>query len=73
VRTAVGAQAPEDEDGLLEAQRGLAQRILVPPLAALARRRGLERTFHRYLDLDTHPSAEAGLGRLLEWVMERTA
>ena len=47
----------------------LVQRLLFPPLAALARRRGLERTLNRYLDLDTHPSAEAGLGKLPERVM----
>jgi mannose-6-phosphate isomerase-like protein (cupin superfamily) len=45
------------------------QRLLFPPLAALARRRGLERTVERYLDLRTHPSAEPGLGRLPERVM----
>jgi len=47
------------------------QRLLFPPLAALARTRGLERTIDRYLDLDTHPSAEPGLGRLPEQVMWR--
>jgi mannose-6-phosphate isomerase-like protein (cupin superfamily) len=47
----------------------LVQRLLFPPLAALARRRGLERTLDRYLDLAAHPSAEAGLGRLPEQVM----
>jgi mannose-6-phosphate isomerase-like protein (cupin superfamily) len=47
------------------------QRLLFPPLAALARLRGLERTIDRYLDLETHPSAEAGLGRLPERVMRR--
>jgi hypothetical protein len=45
------------------------QRFLVPPLAALARRRGLERALERYLDPDTHPSATAGLGQLPEHVM----
>lgn len=45
------------------------QRLLLPPLAALARRRGLEQTMERYRDLDTHPAAEAGLGRLPEHVM----
>ncbi len=45
------------------------QRLLFPPLAAVARRRGLERTLDRYLDLATHPSAEAGLGSLPERVM----
>jgi mannose-6-phosphate isomerase-like protein (cupin superfamily) len=47
----------------------VAQRLAFPPLAALARRRGLERTLARYLDLETHPSAHAGLGRLPERVM----
>ena len=51
---------------------GAVQRLLLPPLAALARRRGLERTVDRYLDLETHPSAESGLGRLPEQVMRRT-
>lgn len=45
------------------------QRRLFPPLAAVARRRGLEHTLDRYLDLATHPSAEAGLGSLPEHVM----
>jgi mannose-6-phosphate isomerase-like protein (cupin superfamily) len=49
----------------------LVQRILFPPLAALARRRGLEQTIERYLDLNAHPSAEAGAGRLPEQVMQR--
>jgi mannose-6-phosphate isomerase-like protein (cupin superfamily) len=40
------------------------QRMLFGPLAAVARRRGLARTLDGYLDLATHPSAEAGLGRL---------
>jgi mannose-6-phosphate isomerase-like protein (cupin superfamily) len=48
------------------------QRLLLPPLAALARRRGLERTLERYLDLDTHPSAESGIGRLPAEVMRRS-
>lgn len=48
------------------------QRLLFPPLAALARLRGLEATIDRYLDLETHPSAKAGLGRLPERVMRRT-
>jgi mannose-6-phosphate isomerase-like protein (cupin superfamily) len=47
------------------------QRLLFPPLAALARLRGLERTVDRYLDLQTHPAAEAGLGRLPEQVRRR--
>jgi mannose-6-phosphate isomerase-like protein (cupin superfamily) len=45
------------------------QRLLVPPLAAIARRRGLERTIERYLDLRTHPSAEPGLARLPDQIM----
>jgi mannose-6-phosphate isomerase-like protein (cupin superfamily) len=49
------------------------QRLLFPPLAALARLRGLERTVDRYLDLQTHPAAEAGLGRLPEQVRRRVA
>lgn len=48
------------------------QRLLFP-LAAFARRRSFERRIGRYLDLDTHPSAEAGLGRLPERVMRRVA
>jgi quercetin dioxygenase-like cupin family protein len=47
------------------------QRLLFPPLAALARLRGLERTVDRYLDLETHPAAESGLARLPEQVMRR--
>jgi mannose-6-phosphate isomerase-like protein (cupin superfamily) len=50
------------------------QRLLFGPLAAVARRRGLERTLDGYLDLGSHPSAEAGLGRLPARVMrERPA
>lgn len=49
------------------------QRLVFPALAALGRRRGLERTIDRYLDLGTHPSAEAGVGRLPEQVMRRSA
>jgi hypothetical protein len=45
------------------------QRTVFPALAALARRRNLERVLDRYLDLETHPSAEPGLGRLPERVM----
>ena len=45
------------------------QRLLFPPLAAIARRRGLERAIERYLDLQSHPSAEPGLGRLPDQVM----
>ena len=47
------------------------QRLLFSPLAALARRRGLEATIERYLDIASHPSAEAGLGRLPSQVMAR--
>ena len=49
------------------------QRLVFPRLAALARRRGLERTLDGYLDLDTHPAAQAGLGRLPERVMTSAA
>jgi mannose-6-phosphate isomerase-like protein (cupin superfamily) len=45
------------------------QRLVFPALAALARRRGLGRTIDRYLDVDSHPSAAVGLGRLPERVM----
>lgn len=45
------------------------QRLMVPPLAAIARRRGLERTLDRYLDLQAHPSAEPAMARLPERVM----
>lgn len=47
------------------------QRIAFPLLAALARRRGLERAVDRYLNLETHPSAEAQLGRPPARVMQR--
>ena len=47
------------------------QRLLFPPLAAIGRRRGLQRTIDRYLDLETHPSAEAGRGSLPESIMRR--
>jgi mannose-6-phosphate isomerase-like protein (cupin superfamily) len=47
------------------------QRLLFPPLAAFARLRGLERTIDRYLELETHPSARSGLGRLPGRVMRR--
>jgi mannose-6-phosphate isomerase-like protein (cupin superfamily) len=49
----------------------LVQRVMLPPLAALARRRGLDRALERYLDPATHPSAEPGLGRLPERIMRR--
>ncbi|MGB7685193.1 MAG: cupin domain-containing protein [Solirubrobacterales bacterium] len=45
------------------------QRLMFPPLAAIARRRGLERTLSGYLDLQAHPSAEPAMGRLPERVM----
>jgi mannose-6-phosphate isomerase-like protein (cupin superfamily) len=44
------------------------QRLLFPPLAGLGRERAIE----RYLDPETHPSAEVGLGRLPERVTQRT-
>jgi hypothetical protein len=44
----------------------LVQRLLLPPLA---RRRGLDRLVERYLDPATHPSAQAGLGRLRDRIM----
>jgi hypothetical protein len=47
------------------------QRLLFPPLAALARLRCRERTVDRYLALETHPAAESGLGRLPEQVVRR--
>jgi mannose-6-phosphate isomerase-like protein (cupin superfamily) len=47
------------------------QRILFPPLAAVARLRGGEKTIEGYLDPETHPTAQAGLGRLPEQVMRR--
>lgn len=45
------------------------QRLMIPPLAAIARRRGLARKLDRYLDLQAHPSAEPAMGRLPERVM----
>lgn len=50
----------------------IVQRIMLPPLAALARWLGKERTIERYLNLDSHPSARTDLGRLPEKVMGRT-
>jgi mannose-6-phosphate isomerase-like protein (cupin superfamily) len=47
------------------------QKLLFPPLAALARLLGRERTIQRYLDLESHPSAAPGLGRLPEQVTRR--
>jgi hypothetical protein len=47
------------------------QRLLFPPFAALARLRGMEGTIERYLDLERHPSAEPGLGRLPGQVMRQ--
>jgi hypothetical protein len=55
----------------LPATPQLVQRILLPPLGAVARTRGLEKTIERYLDIDTHPSGQRGLGRLPEQVMAR--
>jgi quercetin dioxygenase-like cupin family protein len=49
------------------------QRLVFPRLAALARRRGLENTLDGYLDPDTHPAAQSGLGRLPERVMTSAA
>jgi mannose-6-phosphate isomerase-like protein (cupin superfamily) len=49
------------------------QRLLFRPLAALARLLGRERTFDRYLDLDSHPTGAAGLGSLPVEVMQRSA
>jgi cupin domain len=49
----------------------LVQRILFPPLAAVARLRGGEKTIDRYLDPETHPTAQSGLGRLPEQIMRR--
>jgi mannose-6-phosphate isomerase-like protein (cupin superfamily) len=45
------------------------QRVLFPALAFVARRRGLDKTIDRYLDPDSHPSAQTGRGRLPENVM----
>jgi hypothetical protein len=45
------------------------QRVLLPRLTALARRRAIESTIERYLRLDAHLSAEAGIGRLSQAVM----
>jgi len=47
----------------------LVQRVMLPALAAVARRRGVGHALDRYLDLDAHPSAQRGLGRLPERVM----
>jgi mannose-6-phosphate isomerase-like protein (cupin superfamily) len=47
----------------------LVQRLLLPTLATLARRRGLDRALERYLDPATHPTAEAGRGSLPEGIM----
>lgn len=49
----------------------LVQRLLFPPLAALARWRGLQKTLDRYLDLETHPSAEPGSGSLPDRVLRQ--
>ena len=50
---------------------GVVQRLVFPALAVLARLRGGERIVDRYLDPETHPTAQAGLGRLPERVMRR--
>jgi mannose-6-phosphate isomerase-like protein (cupin superfamily) len=49
----------------------LVQRLVFPALAALARLRGSERIVDRYLDPQTHPTAQSALGRLPERVMSR--
>jgi quercetin dioxygenase-like cupin family protein len=49
----------------------IVQGLLFPLLAALARRRGLERVLDRYLDPDAHPSVELGAGSLPERIMRR--
>jgi hypothetical protein len=49
------------------------QRLVFPRLAALARRRKLEHTLDRYLNLDTHPAAQAQLGRLPDRVRTSAA
>jgi mannose-6-phosphate isomerase-like protein (cupin superfamily) len=51
----------------------LVQRLLFPPLAAIARRRGLDRQLERYRDLSTHPTGQAGAGQLPERVMRPRA
>ena len=51
----------------------LVQRVAFPPLAALAQRRGLDRVLDRYLELETHPTAQRGLGRLPDRVMRPRA
>lgn len=51
----------------------LVQRVMLPPVAALARARGVERLFERYLSLESHPSAETGFGRLPDRVMRKQA
>jgi quercetin dioxygenase-like cupin family protein len=45
------------------------QRVLFPPLAALARRRGLDAELDRYADPESHPSVSVGLGHLPEAVL----
>jgi quercetin dioxygenase-like cupin family protein len=50
----------------------LLQRVLFPALAARARRRGLDATIERYLDIETHPSAQRGLRQLPQDIMDRT-
>ena len=50
---------------------GVVQGLVFPALAVLARLRGGERIVDRYLDPETHPTAQAGLGHLPERVMRR--
>ena len=48
------------------------QKVVLPPLAMVARWLGKDQVLDRYLELATHPSAQAGLGHLPEKIM-RTA
>jgi mannose-6-phosphate isomerase-like protein (cupin superfamily) len=68
---AVMATRYKDEMRLRKPSQSV-QRILLPPLAVLARWLGRDRTIQRYLDLQSHPSAQAGLGRLPERIMRQT-
>jgi mannose-6-phosphate isomerase-like protein (cupin superfamily) len=45
------------------------QKILLPPLAMVARWLGKDDEIEKYLDLGTHPSAAIGLGHLPEQIM----
>jgi mannose-6-phosphate isomerase-like protein (cupin superfamily) len=49
------------------------QRLLFPPLAAIGRVLGKDRVIDGYLDLEGHPAAEPGLGKLPERVMNAPA